>query len=1183
MSTTPNQKDLLAKKTDLEGILKPDANDILHLPDITITLAENGQFYLAGISKKLLTLIGNTNGNAVTLDGDAGLTFTTSGGSSTITGISDSSGNSSTIAASQRAVSAKQDQIIAGTNIQIAQDGKTISATDTNTLSDLTDTAISSLADGQVLKYNATSGKWVNGTGGSGGAEVILGTTAPTSAQGSNGNLYIQYDDTNNNTVTHEYVKISGAWEEIAIGGGGANLPNNYTVTADSLKIRNEAPSTGVDWIVENDTDYFDSEASITISTRVYQKTNAVPALGGVYTLYASGNTWTTIMFTSTDATAVGYSGNTDPFGSFTYLGHTWYFSGTEYALSGDHSSEVSGARYIGDFSQYDYSTKECCIEAAKRLIDYAGVSFEENNFTTISRPSTGYIIAGGGSASDFSDATFKVTKQGDIYSKGNLLEDIFQKKSQELTSSQYENLTLAEKTNGTIYFINDPVPGVRQLISRVSAADSHISASSSVSGYPPWAAFNGEDSGGRRNPANNTIWIPENGDTTPWIQYHFDNSYYLTKASLHIYSHYSSDGTGYQGNLYILGSNDGTNWDNISITGEAVTINTGPSATSDSGSGLATVVQLDFNLNNSQQYEYIRFQGDEAWNVYYGIACDFDDIYVYGTDQGSPAQKIYYMGKCYTNTGGGGGGGGTTTEEIYKNTAGTIPDTINLTKPINDFDIILISGFRSNTPTWKISSFYVSSAINQGDVIELNDDAYYAWYTVTDLSTLTKNVVAYDVIDTIYGLKLGSGGGGGNASAEEITLSEYNALTTEEKNDGTIRFIPKSNIGYGLDIDFTDSIVYKESGMSGTTVNNNSVQIVWDITNTYCGLTIYPTVKVNVTNYDYISYDFTSTNSYDSLHPGYENPVRDLGIGLSVTAPSTMTLAPNIDYTVWNRYEVTDVGITFTDERIDVSNLTGEYYLIIACAGWNATVSNIVIGTEGGNPSQIKYMDKTYGISSGSEGEGYTEEVIYSATPTTAAPNTLTLTKPYTDFDMLLFNLYRSADGVMNKYDRVVLTSKLSLNDRIQLITYNEWASYDITTTTSFTLINENRMYIGSVIGLKFGTGGGSSSKVNYSTTEQKVGTWIDGSDIYEKSFEVTITQTAPIIEQDASYIDALISYDAVVKNSLGYISGVGMDAHGWGFALHRNPSAQLLLYGNLSEAIGGKAYVTIRYTKVT
>ena len=248
---------------------------------------------------------------------------------------------------------------------------------------------------------------------------------------------------------------------------------------------------------------------------------------------------------------------------------------------------------------------------------------------------------------------------------------------------------------------------------------------------------------------------------------------------------------------------------------------------------------------------------------------------------------------------------------------------------------------------------------------------------TPNPIDPATDTLTSIEIDGTVYSV------GGGDASAEEITLSDYNALTTEEKNDGTIRFIPKSNIGYGLDIDFTDSIAYKESGMSGTTVNNNSVQIVWDITNTYCGLTIYPTVKVDVTNYDYISYDFTSTNSYDSLHPGYENPLRDLGIGLKATAPSTMTLAPNMDYTVWNRYGVTDVGTTFTDERIDVSNLTGEYYLIIACAGWNATVSNIVIGTEGGNPSQIKYMDKTYGISSGGGGSG-DSFITYTKTITT-------------------------------------------------------------------------------------------------------------------------------------------------------------------------------------------------------
>lgn len=84
-----------------------------------------------------------------------------------------------------------QKILSAGTNIQIAQDGKTISATDTtysagtniqisnqnvisatdtDELAELVDVDIddSTLANGQVLKYNATSEKWENGTGGGG-------------------------------------------------------------------------------------------------------------------------------------------------------------------------------------------------------------------------------------------------------------------------------------------------------------------------------------------------------------------------------------------------------------------------------------------------------------------------------------------------------------------------------------------------------------------------------------------------------------------------------------------------------------------------------------------------------------------------------------------------------------------------------------------------------------------------------------------------------------------------------------------------------------------------------------------------------------------------------------------------------------------------------------------------------
>ncbi len=67
-----------------------------------------------------------------------------------------------------------------GNNLSIDVNG-ILSATDTNTdeLSELTDVDIDdqTLADGQVLKYDGTSQKWKNGTGGSGGASAMSDLT----------------------------------------------------------------------------------------------------------------------------------------------------------------------------------------------------------------------------------------------------------------------------------------------------------------------------------------------------------------------------------------------------------------------------------------------------------------------------------------------------------------------------------------------------------------------------------------------------------------------------------------------------------------------------------------------------------------------------------------------------------------------------------------------------------------------------------------------------------------------------------------------------------------------------------------------------------------------------------------------------------------------------------------------
>lgn len=101
-------------------------------------------------------------------------------------------------------LSEKQNALIEGENITIGADGKTISATDTDALADMTDVEFNNLADGQVLKYNASNQKWINGTGGGGGSEVI------PNPQGTA-------------TDTLNTVEIDGTIYDFPSGGGGGS------------------------------------------------------------------------------------------------------------------------------------------------------------------------------------------------------------------------------------------------------------------------------------------------------------------------------------------------------------------------------------------------------------------------------------------------------------------------------------------------------------------------------------------------------------------------------------------------------------------------------------------------------------------------------------------------------------------------------------------------------------------------------------------------------------------------------------------------------------------------------------------------------------------------------------------------------------------------------------------------
>lgn len=72
------------------------------------------------------------------------------------------------------------------------------------------------------------------GGGGGGTASILTGTTPPTSLQGENGNLYVQYTAGTggaSDEVVAMFVKLDNEWCEIATGGGTAG-----TVLTDTLE-----------------------------------------------------------------------------------------------------------------------------------------------------------------------------------------------------------------------------------------------------------------------------------------------------------------------------------------------------------------------------------------------------------------------------------------------------------------------------------------------------------------------------------------------------------------------------------------------------------------------------------------------------------------------------------------------------------------------------------------------------------------------------------------------------------------------------------------------------------------------------------------------------------------------------------------------------------------------------------
>lgn len=125
-------------------------------------------------------------------------------------------------------------------------------------------------------------------------------------------------------------------------------------------------------------------------------------------------------------------------------------------------------------------------------------------------------------------------------------------------------------------------------------------------------------------------------------------------------------------------------------------------------------------------------------------------------------------------------------------------------------------------------------------------------------------------------------------------------------------------------------------------------------------------------------------------------------------------------------------------------------------------------------------FMNKEYpnfGGGSGSGGGGsYSVTTLYE-NQTTSEVSTITLDDDYSNYDVLYFDILRSADGGYYHDTQYIETSVLSVNDRIEILLYSGiYSGWTLASATSLTrLVYSGSLYIKRILGIKY-AGGGSS-----------------------------------------------------------------------------------------------------------
>lgn len=600
---------------------------------------------------------------------------------------------------------------------------------------------------------------------------------------------------------------------------------------------------------------------------------------------------------------------------------------------------------------------------------------------------------------------------------------------------------------------------------------------------------------------------------------------------------------------------------------------------------------------------------------------------------EGTPTDELHSIQideDIYEIVGGGGSGDGYKLEKIFDGNV-TTTGNITLNKSISNYDkLLFVLNFTRELSESYITTFNVDVSIfkNIGNYtaargVLLNDwskDSRFAQVKYVDDTTIDVDAIQVVSIVEIYGVKLKGSGGSGNQELTSydttITTTQYGWWTAEDK-DGNI-----------LDPD-----QYELIAVTPIVNNSPSWSGAWDgafYINSADGVTHrYDVSFVNINDGGYIR----TSRTWD-VKVIYRDKNAAGGGGGSTVVPNpqeepTDTLntigIDGVVYDIEGGSEGEGVEIYSEDEYIVGKWIDGKklyqktYHLAqaITVAGggtWTDTginISDIEMLVDSKFSQDIAVWDAINGIND----NGILKATILASGSLTVDTITLRYTKTvetpapawggsvtnnyanFIDADNVIYSTisssttdtYTATEDCYIMQDIVTGSTVSTVNidgetvaeylvSGTQIISYNAFLKKGQVLTVTHGGTAQHTI---KVFGITYASGGSSSgsSKIEYSTEEKEVGTWIDGSKIYECTWNFS----SPLLITSGNWSDTSIAVADTDIYIIVNCEAISSSGARWTFVsattdLATTTYVRLLNARNTNVNV---KYLTLRYTK--